>query len=94
MTVTSLLEEYNLSIDDVRWYLCRGLAESLLAHRDDPVALAKRIWSGNLEAEIYDMEERYLTRMSDELARGITDEQALRDQLELCRVMKIQRGSA
>jgi hypothetical protein len=93
MTVTSLLDEYNLSIDDVRWYLSRLLTESLLTHADDPESLARRIWSGTLEAELYNMEEAFVERLTDELSRGITDEQAVRDQLERARVMKIQRGS-
>lgn len=91
MTITSLLEEYGLSLDDVRWYLSRLITESLLSRRDDPMSIARRIWSGALEAELYNMEERFIARISEDLDTGITDEQAVRDQLESARVMKIQR---
>ena len=92
MTLKSLLNEYNLTLDDVRWYLSRQLTDSILTNRDDPEAIAHRIWSGALEAELYNMEETYINRLQDESDRGIRDEQAIRDELEQARILKIQRG--
>jgi hypothetical protein len=94
MTVTSLLDEYNLTLDDVRWYLSVRLAESLLTERDAPEAIAGRIWSGRLEADLYNMEEAFLGRLQDELNRGLTDSHAVRDQLEAARILKLRRRRA
>lgn len=91
MNVTSLLEEYDLSLDDIRWYLSHNLARSLLSHTDNPGELVDRIWSGRLEAELYNMEESFLKRLSDELERGLTDLHSVRDLFERARMLKIQR---
>lgn len=91
MKLTSLLDEYNLTLDDIRWYRSDLIAQSLLTDRDNREEITRRIWSGELEAELYDLEERYLKRLDDELARGLTDEQAVRDQLEHARMAKLRR---
>jgi hypothetical protein len=91
MTLSSLLDEYNLTLDDVRWYLSKLITESLLTSRDRPEEIVRRIWSGSLEAELYNLEEGYLSRLQEEHDRGITDEQAIRDQLEQARLAKLQR---
>ena len=91
MTLTPLLDEYNLTLDDVRWYLAKLLTDSLMTSRDDPEEMTLRIWSGSLEAELYNMEESYLARLKDEYDRGITDEQAIREQLDQARLLKLRR---
>jgi len=91
MTLLSLLDEYNLTLDDVRWYLAKLLADSLMTNQDDPEEIIRRIWSGSLEAELYDMEESYLARLQEEYDRGITDEQAIREQLDQARLLKLRR---
>ena len=91
MTLSSLLDQYNLTLDDVRWYLAKLLANSLMANRDDPEEITRRIWSGSLEAELYNMEESYLARLQEEYDRVITDEQAIREQLEQARLLKLRR---
>ena len=91
MTLTPLLDEYNLTLDDVRWYLAKLLTDSLMTSRDDPEEMTRRIWSGSLEAELYNLEESYLARLKEEYDRGITDEQAIREQLEQARLLKLRR---
>ena len=91
MIIASLLEEYNLSIDDVRWYLSKLVTDSLLTSRDDPEAIVRRIWSGSLESELYNLEEAYVARLQEEYERGITDEWAIREQLEQARLLKLRR---
>lgn len=91
MSVSELLEEYDLSPDDIRWFLATQLAESLLLDRDEPEKLVRRIWSGALEAQLYNAEERYLTSLQDDLSTGRTDEPVVREQLERARITKIQR---
>ena len=92
MTVSSLLEEYDLSLDDIRWYLAYTTAQSLLSQADRFDELVERIWSGKLEAELYNMEESFLKRLAEDLGRGLADEQTIRDELKRARILKIQRG--
>ena len=91
MSVTRLLEEYDLSLDDVRWYLSSRVAESLLSQREQPQEIVQRIWSGALGDELYDMEERFLHRLQDELDRDLIDEQIIRDHLDRARMLKMRR---
>ena len=93
MTVRRLLDEYDLSIDDIRWYLSCEVTDSLLIHKDTPDDLTRVVWSGELEARLYDMEERFLASLQDELDRGLTDEPAVRSRLESARLRKIHRRS-
>ena len=68
------MQEYDLQIDDVRWYLSTLQAERLLTYRESKRELARLIWSGSLEGELYDMEERYLEELQSRLDRGSQDE--------------------
>lgn len=92
VNLDALLNEYDLSIDDVRWHLANKLSTSLLLHKEAPVDLTRRIWSGALERELYDMEERFLGELRQEIARGMVDEPHVRDLLDQIRITKIQRG--
>ncbi len=91
MSVSALLKEYDLSLDDIRWYLSTRLAESLLSQREEPEEITRRIWSGALESELYDLEERFLRDLQDEMDRGLIDQQHVREHLERARMLKIQR---
>lgn len=77
MTIEELLDEHGLAIDDVRWYLAREEADRLLSYRDHPDELAHLVWSGELEADLYNMEERFLGELGERLSRGHTDEAAV-----------------
>ena len=94
VNLDALLNEYDLSIDDVRWYLATRLSSSLLSHREAPAELTCRIWSGALERELYDMEERFVSDLRQEITRGMVDEPHVRDILDQIRITKIQRGRA
>ena len=74
MRIQDLLDEHNLAIDDVRWYLAREQADRLLAYKDHPDELAHLLWSGELESDLYEMEERFLAEMQEKLDNGQTDE--------------------
>lgn len=76
-----LLKEYDLEIDDVRWYLSMQMAERLLTYREDPRLLTEMIWRGTLEDELYDMEETYLRESQEQMDRGVLDESRVREQL-------------
>jgi hypothetical protein len=79
MSVYDLLKEYDLSLDDVRWYLSHITAHRFLSYREEPEELCEMIWSGKVESELYNMEERFLQEKQEELERGLTDEEHLRE---------------
>ena len=72
--IGELMQEHDLQIDDVRWYLASAQAERLLTYRDKKRELIRLIWSGSLEGELYDMEERFLGELQERLDRGTRDE--------------------
>jgi hypothetical protein len=93
MTVEAIMEEYDLTIDDLRYYLSFELAESLLTYREDPHGLARLIWSGKLESELYNMADRYIEEKKEELSRDLIDEARLRETFrEALRVRKERRS--
>jgi hypothetical protein len=91
MNARQIMDEYDLSIDDIRWYLSRLKARSLLEMSDEPAELTRRIWSGGLEAELYDMEERYLRDLQDQLSRDVIDETVVRDIMQEAAAAKRRR---
>lgn len=93
MSVTRIQDEYDLSLDDIRWYLATLITESLLSQRENPEEITRRIWSGALESQLYDMEERFLRELQDELDRGLIDEQKVRDHFERARALAYRRRS-
>ena len=74
MKIRELLQEYDLEIDDIRWYLAALQADHLLSYRQNRRELIRLIWSGSLEAELYDMEERFLGELQSRLEQGSRDE--------------------
>jgi hypothetical protein len=74
VTIRELLQEYDLEIDDIRWYLSTLQAERLLSYREKKRELIRLIWSGSLEGELYDMEERFLGELQNHLDQGSRDE--------------------
>ena len=81
VNIRELLKEYDLEIDDLRWYLSKQMTERLLTYREDPLLLTDLIWRGTLEDDLYDMEERYLRETQEQLDRGVLDETRVREQL-------------
>ncbi|UCF97723.1 MAG: hypothetical protein JSV89_21535 [Spirochaetaceae bacterium] len=78
MKITELMREYDLEIDDVRWYLASQQADRLLGYREKKRELIRLVWSGALEGELYDMEERFLGELQSRLERGTRDEAQVR----------------
>lgn len=93
MSVRTIQEEFDLSLDDIRWYLSSNVARSLLSQAERPDEIVRRIWSGSLEGELYDMEERFLRSLQDELDRGLADESKVREHFERARILKMRRHS-
>jgi len=82
MTVKELMKEYNLEIDDIRWFLSNREAERLLSFPQDRKELIRYIWSGELENNLYNMEEKYIENLQEQMDRNITDESDVRDFLK------------
>ena len=49
------MREYSVELSDVRWYLSYKTAERLLTYKDDLKGLTHLVWSGRLEADMYNM---------------------------------------
>ena len=81
MKITELLEELDLSLGDVRWFLAVRQTERLLSLKDTPLEITRLLWSGALERDLYDMEERFLAEQAEALARGRRDQTAVRQLL-------------
>ncbi len=79
MRIRDLLDEYQLSMDDVRWYLSKVMTDRLLSYREQPHELTRMIWSGVLGDELYDMEERFLKEHQERLDRDHADAASLRE---------------
>lgn len=91
MNVHSLLAEYDLDIDDVRWYLAKIQTERLLEYRERRFELIRLIWSGKLEADLYQMEERFLKELQDKLDTKQSDESEIRNVFSAIRAEKNNR---
>ena len=79
MNIKVLMKEYNLEIDDIRWYLSIMEADRLIdlcSNRED---LVRYIWSGELADNLYNMEEIYINSLQEQMERNITDESNIRD---------------
>lgn len=79
MFVLDMLKEYSLELDDVRWFLSCDMVNRLIHRMEDFDELSKWIWSGELEAELYNMEEKFLAGLEDEYERGLKDESYIRE---------------
>lgn len=88
MTVQEIIDDHDLEVDDIRWYLSLREAERLLTYRDDRKELASLIQSGRLEADWYRMEERFVEDLQEQLDRKETDEPEVR---KICRAIETER---
>ncbi len=81
MKIAELLEEMDLSLDDIRWFLAVRETERLLALKDRSLEITRLLWSGRLESDLYDMEERFVAEQAEALSRGRRDQSAVRQLL-------------
>jgi hypothetical protein len=79
MTVRTIMEEYSLEIDDIRWYLSSETTTQILTYKDKPDELTRFVWSGQLADQLYNMEDRFLKDLQDRWDRGLSDEQRIRE---------------
>lgn len=76
--ITKILEEYSLEIDDIRWYLSHYMIGKIQSLMFDPDEAARYIWSGEMEGFLYNMEEKFLNDLQDQLDRNLMDESQIR----------------
>ena len=82
MKIAELMKEYELEIDDIRWYLATSMSRRLLGYRDSEYVLTKYIWSGALEDDLYDMEEKFISELRADYQQGLLDEPKIREILQ------------
>lgn len=90
--IKSLLEEYDLEIDDVRWYLSHYLTGKIQSLLFDEKEVIRYIWSGEMEAFLYNMEERFLQDLQEQYDKKKMDESHLRGTFQEMHQLKRLRG--
>jgi hypothetical protein len=85
------MKEYDLDIDDMRWYKSCLTAQELLSHQENVDELIQLIWSGKLSDQLHDMEEKYIEDLQDQLDRDILDEAGIRETLAEAYAQKNKR---
>lgn len=89
--IKDLMKEYSLEIDDIRWFVSYQQTISILSHNENPIEITKKIWSGKLEAELYNLEEKYLEDISSQLERNLVDEIWVREQFAEASELRCRR---
>ncbi len=89
--IANLLKEYSLDIDDIRWLISTRITKQLLNNKEKPIEITKLIWSGKLEADLYNMEENFMENINLDLERGLIDESWIREQLAEASELKCRR---
>jgi len=89
--IKDLMKEYSLEIDDIRWFVSYHQTISILSDKETPIEITKKIWSGKLEAELYNLDERYLEDISSQLERNLVDEIWVREQFAEASELRCQR---
>ena len=89
--IQDLLKEYSLELDDIRWLISIRLTEEILSNYDESIEITKKIWSGKLESDLYNMEERYLENIVSQLDRGLIDEAWIREQFAAASELRCKR---
>ena len=77
--ITNLLKEYSLGIDDIRWLISSRITKHLLSDKKNPIEITKTIWSGKLESDLYNMEEKFMENLESQLERKLIDEAWIRE---------------
>jgi hypothetical protein len=89
--LNDLLKEYSLDIADIRWLVSNRMAVSILSKSDSSEEITKMIWSGKLESELYNMEEKFLDDIMSQFERGLIDEAWIREQFAEASELKCRR---
>ncbi len=91
MDVHGELEAAGLTLDDVRWHLSLETTKRLLTYVEEPEELAKLIWSSSLESDLYEMEDKAIARLQEDIDRGLSDDTDLHEFVESVRASRHRR---
>lgn len=83
--------EYDLEIDDIRWYKSWITAQELQSYDKNIDELIQLIWSGKLADRLHDMEDRYAEELQDQMNRGILEETGVREIMAEAYALKNKR---
>ncbi len=86
-----LMKEYRLEMADIRWLLSNRITISILSDSDNSKEITSRIWSGKLESELYNMEEKFLEDIVFQMERGLIDETWVREQFAEASELKCRK---
>ncbi len=89
--VEELMAEYNIDLDDIRWYLSSRITNKILSMDNLPDDLTKYIWSGELDSETFNMEENFISELEDLLERKLVDESVVREHFAEASALKCAR---
>ncbi len=81
MNIIEEMKQFNIDIDDVRWYLCVQKSKELMVLKETPGAFITYMHSKKLEADLYNMEENFLNYLQSELNNRKMDEASIRETL-------------
>jgi hypothetical protein len=85
------MDEYNLELDDVRWYLSVLIAERFSTLQTEPRRLIEYVWSGQLSDDLLNLEERHLEQLEELWNSAQIDEGKVREFLRETRASKRRR---
>ncbi|MDC7225817.1 MAG: hypothetical protein PQJ61_03515 [Spirochaetales bacterium] len=91
-SLEKLMDEYDLEIDDIRWYKSFITSQELLSYSENVDDLVQLIWSGKLASRLYNMEEAYAEELQDQINRGVIDETGIREILADAYALKNKRS--
>ena len=91
LSLVELLKEYDLEVDDIRWYKSFLTAQELMSYVEEHDELVQLIWSGKLSDRLHNMEEAYIEELQDHLNRDIIDEAGIREILADAYALKNKR---
>ncbi len=92
LNLDDLMKEYDLEIDDIRWYKSWLTSQELLSYEKNADELIQLIWSGRLADRLHNMEELYIEDLNDQLQRGLLDETGIREILADAYALKNKRS--
>jgi len=85
------LDDAGLDLNDVRWYLAVETALVLQSKNNEPQDLIREIWSGELEARLYRMEEKWLDDLASRNKGEGCEEAQLNEYIAEIRASKRRR---
>ncbi|QEN06227.1 hypothetical protein EW093_16540 [Thiospirochaeta perfilievii] len=92
MNIKELMKEYSFELNDVRWYLANNIALECIEMSNRENDLTSFISSGELEARVYNMEERFIEDLQDLSDRNRMDESNIRDIFNNIYSLKLKRN--